>query len=120
MNSYPHYDVLDEVYAKLNATIKIMNEQHKHFVSEMRECGSFHETDPSRPFPRLKASLCDDCKSFLHLESNVTNDAHLTDLEEAFDPPFTSLPFITGSLSSTLMDTSVSDLTLLASPLPLA
>jgi len=44
----------------------------------------------------------------------------LTDLEEVFDPPLTSLPLVAPFFSNTHMDTSVSDLTLLASPLPLA
>jgi len=58
-----------------------------HFVSEMRECGSLHEVDPSLPFPRFEASLYDDCESSLLLEFNVVDDAPLTDLEEAFDLP---------------------------------
>jgi len=44
----------------------------------------------------------------------------LTRLEEAFDPPLSSLPFDVPLFSSTLMDTIVSDLTLLTSLLPLA
>ena len=32
---------------KLDAMIETMNEQHEHFVSEMREFGLLHETDPS-------------------------------------------------------------------------
>ena len=36
-----------------------------------------------------------------------------------FDPSSTSLPFVAPSFSSIPKDTSVSDLTLLASPLPL-
>ena len=66
------------------------------------------------------ASLYDDSESFLPLESNVVDGAPLTDLEEVFDPPSTSLPFLAPSFSNTPMDTSVGDLTLLASPLPLA
>jgi len=34
------------------AMIETMNGQHMHFVSEMRECGLSHETDPSPPFPK--------------------------------------------------------------------
>ena len=37
-----------------------------------------------------------------------------------FDPLLTSLPLVAPSFSSTLVATNVSDLTLLASPLPLA
>jgi len=86
----------------------------------MREFDLFSETDPSLSFPRLKDSPYDDCESFLPLEPNVVNDALLTDLEEVFDPPSTSLPFVAPSFFSTPMDTSVSKLTLLTSPLPLA
>jgi len=56
----------------------------------------------------------------LPIESNVVDDADLTDLEEVFDPPSTSLPFVVPSLSSTPMDTTASDLILLFSPLPLS
>jgi len=58
--------------------IEIMNEQHTHFISEMSECGLLYETYPSLLFPRLKTSLYDDC------ESNFVDNAHFTDLEEAF------------------------------------
>jgi len=51
----------------------------------MRECGLLHAIDPSLPFSWLDASLYDDCESSLHLESNVVDDASLTDLEEVFD-----------------------------------
>ena len=44
----------------------------------------------------------------------------MTDLEEVLDPPLTSLSSVAPSFSITPMDTSVSDLTLFASPLPLA
>jgi len=97
-----------------------MNKQHEHFLNEKREGGLLHETDLSLPFPRHEASLCDDCESFFPLDSNVVHDATLTDLEEVFDHSLTSLPFVARSVSNTPMDTSVSDLTLLASPLPLA
>jgi len=86
----------------------------------MREFGLLHETDYSLPFPRLEASLYDDCESFLPLEFNVIDDATLTDLEEVVDPPLTLLPFVAPSFYSTHMDTSVSDLTLLTSPFYLA
>ena len=85
----------------------------------MREFGLLYETDPSPPIPRLKSSLFDDCESSLSLESNVVNDAPSTDLKQVFDPPLTSLPFVTLSFSTTPVAT-VSDLSLLASALPLA
>jgi len=97
-----------------------MNERLEHFVSEMREFDSLSETDPSLPFPRLEASLYDDCDSFLPLEPNVIGDAPWTDLEVELEPPLISLSFVALSSSSTPMDTIVSDLTLLASLLPLA
>ena len=52
----------------------------------MRECGLLHETDPSLPCPRLGVG---DCESSLLLDSNVVDDAPLTDLGEVFDPPLT-------------------------------
>jgi len=58
-----------------------MNKWHEHFVNEMREFGLLHETDSSLPIPRLEYSLYDDYESSLHLESNVVDDAPLTDLE---------------------------------------
>jgi len=86
----------------------------------MRECDLLHETDPSLIFPKLESSLYDDYEPSFPLESNVVDDTPLAGLEEVFDPPLTSLPFVALSFSSTLMDPSVSDLTLLASPLPLS
>jgi len=58
-----------------------------------------HETDFSLPFPRLEASLYDDCESFLPLESNVVDDTPSIDLEEVFDPPSTTLQFVAPSFS---------------------
>jgi len=52
--------------------------------------------------------------------SNVVDDAPLSNLEEVFGPLLTSLSFGAPPFSNTPMDTRVSDLTLLASPLPLA
>ena len=45
MNSCPYYDVFNEAYARLNAMIETMNEQHEHCVSEMREFGLLDKTD---------------------------------------------------------------------------
>jgi len=120
MNSCPYYDISDESYTRFNAMIETMNEQLEHFVSEMSEFGLLHETDPSLHIPRLEPSLYVDYESSLPLESNVVDDAPLTDLEEVFDPPLTSLPLVAPSFSNTPVATSVSDSTLLASPLPLA
>jgi len=116
VNSYHYYDISDESYARLNAIIETMNEQHEHFVSEIREFGLLHETDPTLPIPRLESSLYDDYESSLPLESSVVDDAPLTDLGEVFDPPLTFLPLVAPSFSSTPVATSVSDLTYL--PLP--
>ena len=66
-----------------------MNERIEHFVGEMREFDLLSETHPSLLFPRLEASLYDDYESSLPLESNAIDDAPLTNLEEAFDPPLT-------------------------------
>jgi len=68
----------------------------------------------------LEFSLYDDYESSLPLESNGVDDApFLTDIEEVFGPPLTSLSLVAPSFSSTLVATSVSALTLLASPIPL-
>jgi len=120
VNFCPYFYVSDEAYVSLNALVMIINERLEHFVSEMREFDLLSETDPSLTFLRLKASVYDDCESFLPLEPNIVDDAPLIDLEEVFDLPSTSLPFIAPSFSSTPVDTSVSDLTLLTSLLPLA
>jgi len=55
VNSCPYYDISNESYAKLVAMVETMNEQHECFVSEMREFGLLHETDPSLPIPRLES-----------------------------------------------------------------
>jgi len=120
VNSCPYYDVSDEAYVKLNAMIKTMNGRHKNFVSEMRQYGLLHGTNPSLPIPTLECSLHDDYESFLQLESNVVDDAPLTNIEEVLDPPLTSLSLVTPSFSSHPIATSVSDSTLLASPLSVA
>ena len=86
MNSCPYYDVSDECYARLDAMIGIMNEQHERFVSRMREGSLLHETDPSLPCPRLEARLYDDYESSLPLESNVVDNAPLTNLGESLKP----------------------------------
>jgi len=78
-----------------------------------------HDTDPSLPSPRLKASLYYDCESSLPLKLNFVDDASSTGLEAAFDPLLTSLPFVAPSFSGTALDTTVNDLSLLVSPLPL-
>jgi len=120
VNSYPYYDVSDEAYARLNALMEAMYERHEHFISDMREFDLLYETNPSIPFIRLEASLYDNSESSFALESNVVDDVPLIDLEEAFNPPSISLPFVTPSFSCTPMDSSVSDLTLLTSLLPFA
>jgi len=68
----------------------------------------------------LGCSLYHDCESFLLQGPNFIDDAHLTDLEEVFDPPLSSSPLVTPSSSSTPIDTTISASTLLASPYPLA
>jgi len=120
VTSYLHYDVFDKFYAKLDAVIGIMNEQFKHFVSEIRKCGVLHGTDPSLSFPRLWASSYDDCESFIPLESNLVDDTPSTDPEEALDPPLTSSSLVAPPSASTPIGTTVSALTFLAYPNPLA
>ena len=62
--------------------------------------------------------LYDNCESSLPLELNFVNDPPLTDLQEMFDFPLTSLPTVAPSFPSIPIDTSVNDLPLLASLLP--
>jgi len=114
VNSYPYYDIFDELYATFNAMITTMNEQHKHLVIEMRECDLLHEIDPSLSSLRSTSSLCDDHQSSLPLGPNFIDSARLTDLDEVFDPSLTSLSFITQSFSNKPIDTIISDLTSLA------
>ena len=67
-----------------------------------------------------RQSLYDDYESSLPLKSNIFDNAPLTDLEEVFDSPLTSLPLVVPSFCSTAIASSVNESTLLASPLPLA
>jgi len=94
VNSCPYHDIFNEAYARLNAMIETMNESQEHFVSEMREFILLYETDPSLPVPKLESCLCDDYESFFPLESNIFDNAPLTDLKEVFDSPLTSLPLV--------------------------
>ena len=80
-NSCLYYDVFNELYARLNAIIKTMNEQYKHFVSEMRKFDPLYLIDPSIFFSRFEASLYNDYEFFLFLESNFVDDASSIDLE---------------------------------------
>ena len=47
VNSYPYYDISDELYARLNVIIETISDRHEHFVSEMRVFGLLHETNSS-------------------------------------------------------------------------
>ena len=96
-----------------------MNKQQRNFVSEVRDFDLLYETNPSLLSSRLKTSLCDDYEFFHLLESNFVDNATLNGLGEAFDLPSTYLLFVAQSFSSMLADTTVSEFTLLASPLPL-
>jgi len=60
VNSYPYYDVSNECYARLNTMVETMNEQHEHFLSDVRECGLLHEID--LPFSSLESNIYDDCE----------------------------------------------------------
>ena len=99
MNFCPYYDVSNESYARLNAMIETMNDQHEHFIGEMREFSLLLEINPNLPLPRRKASLYDHFESFLPRESNFADDAPSTDPEEVIDPLLTSLPFVALSSS---------------------
>ena len=101
MNSDLYYDVFGEAYARLNAMKETMNEQDTHFVSDKRECGLLHKTDPSLPFLRLECSLYNGYESSPLLESKLL----IAPLPGGmFDPPLTSLSFVAPSFSSTPKD----------------
>jgi len=70
--------------------IETMNEQYKHFICEMRECGLLYEINPSLPSPRLEINFYDNYESCFPLEFPYVVDASSTYLEEAFNPPLTS------------------------------
>ena len=53
----------------------------------MREFYLLSGTDPGLCFPKLKASLYDDYWSAFPPESNVIEDAPLTNLDEVFNLP---------------------------------
>ena len=116
VNSCPSYDMFNDSCARLNVQMEIMKEQQDHFVSEMREFSLLHEIDPSPPIPWLESILHDDYASSLPLESNIIDDAPLTDLEEVFDPPLIYSPLVAPSSSTIPIVTSTSDSTLLDSP----
>ena len=120
VNSCLPYDVFNESYARFYALIETTTERQEYFVSEIREFDLLHETDHNVPIRRLESSLYDDYESFIPIESNVVNDAPLTDLEAVFDPPLTSYHLLLHPFLATPVATRVSDLTLLAYPLPLA
>ena len=107
------------MYAKLDAIIVALNEQHEYFVSEMKECGILHGTNPSLASPGFEVSLNDDYEYYsLPLEPNFIAYMSLTGLEEVIDCPLISPPFVASSLSSTLRDTTEDVLRLLSSPIP--
>ena len=118
VNSCLYYNISNESYAKLNAMIETMNEQHEHFVGKMKEFGLLHKTDPSLPIPRLESSLYDHYESSLFLESNIVDDAPLTDLKEVFEPYLTYSPLFAPSSVSTPVATSICESPILATPLP--
>jgi len=72
-NSYPCYDVSDECYARLNVVMEIMNEWCECFISEMRECGLLHGTNPSSSSSKLVLNLYDDYESSLPLGSGLSS-----------------------------------------------
>jgi len=79
-----------------------------------------HETDPNLASPRLEASIYEDRESSLPLQLSFVDDIPYTNLEEAPDPRLTSSSLVAPSSISTRIGTTVSALTLHASPLPLA
>ena len=65
VNSYPYYDVFDEPYARLNAMIETLNDQHTHFVREIMEFDLLSEIDLNLRSSRLDGSLYNGCESSL-------------------------------------------------------
>jgi len=119
VNSYPYYKISNECHARLNGLIETMNEQHRCFISGIRECDLLHDTNTSVPSLRLKISLYDDYESSLPLQSNFVMNTPSTSLEEEIDPPLTHLLLITSPSPITPKDTTIRVLTLLPSALPL-
>jgi len=68
------------VHSKLNIIIETMNERHECFVSEMTECGVFHEIDPSLSSPIVEVNLYDDYESSPPLEPNCNVHTPFTGL----------------------------------------
>jgi len=79
-----------------------------------------HETDPRKFSPILKASLYDDCNSYVPPEVDSTIKKPLTEPDEAFKNLLTSLLFVTPSSLSTRTETTKGVLSLLTSPFALA
>jgi len=67
VHSCPYYDISYECHARLSVMIGKIHEQHMRFVSEMRECGLLHGTDPNLASTRLEVSLYEDYESSLPL-----------------------------------------------------
>jgi len=120
VNSCSYYDIFNEFYARLNVMIETMNERHECLVTGIRECGLFHETNPSLSSLKLEVSLYNDYESSFPLESNFVVNTPSTDLEEAIDPPLTHLSFVAPSSPITPRATTAGVLTLLISPILLA
>ena len=120
MHSYPYYDISDQCYTRLNIMIGTMHEQYIYFVSDMRECGLLHGTNPNLTSPKLAVNLYEDCEFSLPLELSFVDDIPYINLEEAPALILTSSSLVAPSFTSTLIGTTVSALTLHASPLPLA
>lgn len=89
-------------------------------VSEMRDRALLPETDPSLFSPTLEVCVYGNFESSLPLESDArVRNIHLTGREEVIDLPLISIAFVISSLFSTCKDTTIDDLALLTSPLPL-
>jgi len=86
----------------------------------MRECGLLYEPNPNLSFPTLEVSLYEDYESSFSPNHNFMVHTPLTGLEKFIGLPLISLLLVPPSLCSTPRDTTGDDLTLLASPLPLA
>jgi len=89
------YHIFADSFARLGNMTETVNEQQIEFANYMQEYYLSHETNLKFSSPNFDVNSCDDDASFLTLES---------ELEEAVDPPLTTLPLIAPSLPSALMD----------------
>ena len=65
VNSYPSYDVLNDLCDRLTILMETIKEEQDQFVSKMGEFSLLQAIDPGLPIPRLESNLHDDYASSL-------------------------------------------------------